>query len=95
MHFFGNIDDKYEKPKFIYQNYNKIIDCIHKLHGKTDGLYDQFRGLLNLENNNLFIEKAIREYTKESGFCYLLNKMMRNFESGLISLCYYMGPFLY
>ena len=94
-HFFGNIDNKYEKPKFIYQNYNKIIDCIHKLHGKTDGLYDQFRGLLNLENNNLFIEKAIREYTKESGFCYLLNKMMRNFESGLISLCYYMGPFLY
>ena len=94
-YFFGDMDDKYEKPKFIYQNYNKIIDCIHKLHGETKDLYEQFRGLLNLENNNIFIEKAIREYTKESSFCYLLNKMMRNFESGLISLAYYMGPFLY
>ena len=94
-HFFSDIDNKYEKPKFIYNNYNKIIDCIIKLRGKTDGLYDQFRGLLNLENNNTFIEKAIKEYTAESNFCYLLNKMMRNFESGLISLAYYMGPFLY
>ena len=94
-HFFGDMDNKYEKPKFIYQNYNKIVDCIHKLNGDTDGLYDQFRGLLNLNDNNTFIEKAIREYTKESGFCYLLNKMVRNFESGLISLSYYMGPFLY
>ena len=94
-YFFGDIDNKYEKPKFIYQNNTKIIDCIHKLNGKKDGLYEQFRGLLNLDNNNTFIEKAIREYTKTSAFCYLLNKTMRNFESGLISLSYYMGPFLY
>ena len=94
-HFFDNIDDIYEKPKFIYQNYNKIIDCIHKLQGKTEGLYDQFKGLLNINDNNTFIEKAIKEYTKESSFCYLLNKMMRNFEAGLISLSYFMGPFLY
>ena len=94
-HFFGDMDNKYEKPKFIYQNNTKIIDCLHKLHEKTDDLYEQFRGLLNLDSNNIFIEKAIREYTKESKFCYLLNKVMRNFESGLISLSYYMGPFLY
>ena len=94
-HFFGDMNDKYEKPKFIYNNYDKIINCISKLNGKIDGLYEQFSGLLNLDNNNIFIEKAINEYTKESGFCYLLNKAMRNFESGLISLSYYMGPFLY
>ena len=95
-HFFGDIDNIYEKPKFIYQNFNKIIDCINKLGKDTDDdLYKQFQGLLNLNDNNQFIEKAIREYTKESDFCYLLNKMMRNFESGLISLAYYMGPFLY
>ena len=93
--FFGDMNDKYEKPKFIYNNYDKIINCISKLNGKIDGLYEQFSGLLNLDNNNIFIEKAINEYTKESGFCYLLNKAMRNFESGLISLSYYMGPFLY
>lgn len=79
-HFFGNIDDKNEKPKFVYQNYNKIIDCIHSLNGNTNGLYDQFSGLLNLDNNNNFIEKSIIEYTKESNFCYLLNRVMRNFE---------------
>lgn len=84
-HFFGNLDDKNEKPKFIYQNYNKIIDCIHSINGNTNGLYDQFSGLLNLDNNNTFIEKSIKEYTKESNFCYLLNRVMRNFESGLIS----------
>ena len=95
-HFFDDIDNIYEKPKFIYQNFNKIIDCIHKLDKDNDSdLYKQFQGLLNLNDNNQFIEKAIREYTKESDFCYLLNKMMRNFESGLISLAYYMGPFLY
>ena len=95
-HFFDDIDNIYEKPKFIYQNFNKIIDCIHKLDKDNDSdLYKQFRGLLNLNDNNEFIEKAIREYTKESDFCYLLNKMMRYFESGLISLAYYMGPFLY
>ena len=95
-HFFDDIDNIYEKPKFIYQNFNKIIDCINKLGKDTDDdLYKQFQGLLNLNDNNQFIEKAIREYTKESDFCYLLNKMMRNFESGLISLAYYMGPFLY
>ena len=94
-HFFCDMDNKYEKPKFIYQNNTKIIDCLHKIHEETDDLYKQFRGLLNLDRKNIFIEKAIREYTKESKFCYLLNKVMRNFESGLISLSYYMGPFLY
>ena len=95
-HFFDDIDNIYEKPKFIYQNFNKIIDCINKLDKDNDSdLYKQFQGLLNLNDNNQFIEKAIREYTKESDFCYLLNKMMRYFESGLISLAYYMGPFLY
>ena len=94
-HFFDNINDINEKPKFIYQNYNKIIDCIQKLSWNTKGLYEQFSGLLDLNDNNTFNEKSIREYTKQSNFCYLLNKMMRNFKMGLISLAYYMGPFLY
>lgn len=66
--FFGDMDNKYKKPKFICQNNTKIIDCFHKLHEKTDDLYEQFRGLLNLDSNNIFIENAIREYEKESNF---------------------------
>ena len=97
-HFFGDINDKYEKPKYIEQNHTKVIKCLNKLSIKyieRDKLIKQFNGLVNLDNNNRFVEKAIHEYTDESNFCYLLNKMMRNFESGLISLSYYMGPFLY
>ena len=97
-HFFGDINDKYEKPKYIEQNHTKVINCLKKFTIKTDDLDDlikQFNGLKNLDNNNQFIEKAIHEYTDETNFCYLLNKIMRNFESGLISLSYYMGPFLY
>ena len=97
-HFFGDINDKYEKPKYIEQNHTKVINCLKKFTIKTDDLDDlikQFNGLKNLDNNNQFIEKAIHEYIDESNFCYLLNKIMRNFESGLISLSYYMGPFLY
>ena len=94
-HFFGDMNDKYEKPKYIQHNHNKVLDCIKKLKGNTYGLEEQFSGLVNLDTNNKFIEKAIREYTKESNFCYLLNRVMRNFESGLIELAYYMGPLLY
>ena len=97
-HFFGDINDKYEKPKYIEQNHTKVIKCLNKFSIKSserDELIKQFNGLVNLDNNNRFVEKAIHEYTDESNFCYLLNKIMRNFESGLISLSYYMGPFLY
>ena len=97
-HFFGDINDKNEKPKYIEQNHSKVINCLEKFSIKPnekDDLIKQFNRLVNLENNNQFIEKAIHEYTDETNFCYLLNKIMRNFETGLISLSYYMGPFLY
>ena len=41
------------------------------------------------------MESSIKAYTNESTFCYLFNRMMRNFESGIISLSYYMGPLLF
>ena len=94
-HFFGDIDNKFEKPKYLYENHTKVINCLNKIDIDIEELCKQFEGLYDLDNNNKFIERSIREYTDESNFCYLLNKMMRNFESGLISLSYYMGPFLY
>ena len=51
-----------------------------------------FRELKDQDN---FVELAIRKYTGESNFCYLFNRTMRNFDEGLISYAYFMGPFLY
>ena len=58
-------------------------------------MVDIFKNLVNLENNNIFIEKSVRYYTGESNFCYLFIRVIRNFEKGLISFAYYIGPFLY
>ena len=41
------------------------------------------------------METTINKYSGESTFCYLFNRMMRNIESGIIYLSYYMGPFLF
>ena len=50
---------------------------------------------MEIYDNNIFVEKSIKEYTGESKFCYVFNKMMRNFESGLVKFSYFMGPFLF
>ena len=62
---------------------------------EKEKLLQIFKTLFNLKDNNSFVEESIRAYTGESSFCYLFNRMMRNFEKGLISFAYYMGPFLY
>ena len=98
-HFFGNMDNKVEKPKFKTENLNKVIDYLNNLNFTEEkdriALINVFKTLVNLKDNNTFIENSIREYTGESSFCYLFNRVMRNFEKGLISFAYYMGPFLY
>ena len=49
-----------------------------------------------LKDQDNFVELAIKKYTEESKFWYLLNRTMRNFDEGLIiSYAYFMGPFLY
>ena len=98
-HFFGDINNKNEKSLFKNENLNKILDYLNQLNFEKEKeknlLINKFKNLADLENNNEFIEKSIREYTGESNFCYLFNRVMRNFEKGLISFAYYMGPFLY
>ena len=95
-HFFKDINDKNYNVIFKNSNFNKIKDYIISSHiikesDKKD-LIDKFADLIDKEN---FVESSIRKYTGESGFCYIFNRTMRNFESGLISLAYYMGPFLF
>ena len=92
-HFFGNIKDKKERPKFKIKNYCKIISGLKKIN--KIHLYQKFKNLVDIKDNKTFIEKAIKAYTQEGDFCYLFNRIMRNFETGLISFAYYMGPFLY
>ena len=98
-HFFGNINNKYEESMFKKENLNKIINYLNEIKFEDENertiLINKFNKLVEFKDNDIFIEKAIREYTSESNFCYLFNRVMRNFEKGLISFAYFMGPFLY
>jgi hypothetical protein len=94
-HFFGDINGK-EKVKFTKSNFYKIKKYIQdsKIINSSDkkSLIKKFDSLVDKDN---FAELSIRTYTGESGFCYIFNRTMRNFEKGLMSLAYYMGPFLF
>ncbi len=97
-YFFGNMDDKSESPKFHEYNLNIIKESLNKIDISTyerSSILEKFNKLVNINDNNTFVEKAILAYTAEGGFCYLYNKIMRDFDPGLISFAYYMGPFLY
>ena len=93
-YFFGNMNDSKE-VKFGKSNFNKIKDYINKTNlieaKDKDFLSKKFEYLINAKN---LAESSIREYTGESCFCYIFNRTMRNFEKGLMSLAYFMGPFL-
>jgi hypothetical protein len=100
-HFFTNDssrkDPKYEKwPTFGDINLQKIKEFINDFDAENDNvkkqLLKEFKQLNQSEN---FTEDAIRAYTGETPFCYVLNRVMRNFEKGLIKLAYYFGPFLF
>ena len=94
-HFFEDINDKKEVT-FKNFNFKKVKDYIlaSKII-KDTSKNDLVKKFEELKDNNNFVENSIRKYTGESGFCYIFNRTMRNFEPGLISLAYYMGPFLF
>ena len=94
-HFFGDMNNKNSKAIFTSSNYDKIKDYMEnaKLEKEEkENLEKIFKELIDRDN---FVELAIRTYTKESKFCYFFNRTMRNFDEGLISFAYFMGPFLY
>ena len=98
-HFFGDINGENEESMFKTENLDKILDYLNKFNFEEEKeknlMIEKFKSLVNLNNNNAFVERSIRYYTGESNFCYLFNRIMRNFEKGLISFAYYMGPLLY
>ena len=99
-HFFGDINNINELPTYNKENFYKIRKCINKIDFSSDEkeykkLINQFRKLKHCKNNDNFIEKSIKEYISESSFCYLFNRIMRNFEKELVQFAYFMGPFLY
>ncbi len=69
--------------------FSKIQEYIMK---SKQNLISQFFSLVDKQN---FVELSLRLFTDGSYFCYIFNRTMRNFEKGLISLAYYMEPFLY
>ena len=94
-HFFRDMNDNSNKF-FTKSNLDKIKNYINNSKTiKESDKQNLISRFVPLEGKKNFAELAIREYTKESGFCYIFNRAMRNFESGLISLAYYMGPFLF
>ena len=100
-YFFDNFDSAYHK--FGDDNYKIIEELMEKLYDKgyfkegndKSKLIDIFKELKNAEEADIFVEETIRKYTGESKFCYLFNRMMRNIESGIIYLAYFMGPFIF
>ena len=93
--FFGDINDKNEKPEFTYNNFNKIKQFINNLDLANKDKTSLLNKLEGIKNKNNIVESSLRVYTSESIFCYLFNKMMREAGKDLLSLVYYMGPFLY
>lgn len=95
-HFFGDMDDKKVKAKFTKNNFEHIKTYINETKLiKENNKKDLIKKFENLKNNDNFVEESIKTYTGESDFCYIFNRTMRNFEKGLISLAYYMGPLLF
>lgn len=94
-HFFKDIKDK-NNVIFESSNFKKVKDYIKNSNiiktSQKSSLIEKFEKLVD---DPYFVENSIRNYTSESGFCYIFNRTMRNFEPGLISLAYYMGPFLF
>ena len=49
-------------------------------------IYDELEELVDIEDNNIFVERAIVLYSAQSKFVYLINKLTRNFEKVLLIL---------
>ena len=99
-YFFGNFGSKYHY--FGDENYEIIkkllskLSCIGYIKEEEELiLINIFKELKNTKRYDAFVEKTIRKYTGESIFCYLFNRMMRNIESGIIYLSYFMGPLIF
>ena len=98
-HFFDDLNNKDKPAYFRTENLNEIKKFLDKLKfndkNERNNLMNKFSFLTHYYTNDEFVEKSIKYYTKESSFCYLFNRIMRNIEPGLISFAYYMGPFLF
>ena len=101
-YFFGYFDSGYHS--FNDENFEIIEKLLDKLY--MSGYFNNdekdqsklskiFKELKNAKRSDAFVEETIRKYTGESIFCYLFNRMMRNIESGIIYLSYFMGPFIF
>jgi len=95
-HFFGDINDPNSKAIFTSKYFDIIKNYINNSQfEEKKKLISKFELLKDINDNDTFVELAINKYTGESDFCYLFNRAMRNFDEGLMSLAYYMGPFLF
>ena len=98
-YFFGDINNPKISACYHMWEIFWIEDLFRRIKNiqkkEKDDLLNKFYLLSHYTTNDKFVEKCIKYYTEESSFCYLFNRMMRNFEPGLISFSYFMGPFLF
>ena len=100
-YFFGNFDSN--NHSFSDENFQvmeKLLEYLRvRLYIISNEDETRLRNfLIELKNairSDIFVEETIRKYTGESIFCYLFNRMMRNIESGIIYLSYFMGPLIF
>ena len=94
-HYFGKMDDKINEY-FTESRFDKIKGYIYDLKNIKEQdkeiLISRLKLLVDKKN---FAELAIREYTRESGFCYIFNQEMTKFRIKLFPISYFMGPFLF
>ena len=99
-HFFTNESSlkdpkKEDWPSYGDNCFSKIKEFLKDFDIEEEEKYELLGIFEKLKNSKNFTEDAIRNYTGEGIFCYLLNRVMRNFEKGLIKLAYYLGPLLF
>lgn len=105
-HFFTN-NSSYKNPRFENypsigeNNFKKIYEFLNEFgqneNSNKMGVIIEFlkQKIEQLKKTRNMVEDAIKLYTEESCFCYIINKVTRNFDHNLIKLAYFIGPFLF
>jgi hypothetical protein len=96
-HFFQNLKDRKAIPFFSEHYFNIIKEFINESDFLDNEVkMDLIRRFEFLIRRISFVEDALRFcYTGETMFLYIMNRIMRNFEKGFISLAFFFGPFLF
>ena len=93
-----------KNPCFGEKNLQKVNEFLNDYEYEQNIIkkcksFDDIQKIRNdfkaLKNSTNFIEDAIKFYTEEKSYCYIINRAMRTFDNYPIKLAYFIGPFLF